>query len=93
VISVATPSLRHRNRREPTAPKLSLLIPSGRGASGDACMSKRSSRASICAEFRPLLRFVRLSSERTLEPVRQDGSFAEKQQAHPALLFRVKGGV
>ena len=39
----------------------------------------------------PLLVFVHPSSERTLEPVRQDGSFAEKQQSHPALLFLVQG--
>jgi hypothetical protein len=38
-----------------------------------------------------LLVFVQLSSKRTVEPVHQDGSFAEKQQSHPALLFLVQG--
>ena len=33
-----------------------------------------------------LLVVVHLSSERTLEPVRQDSSFAEKQKSHPPLL-------
>ena len=33
-----------------------------------------------------LLLLVHLSSERTVEPVRQDSSFAEKQEPHPALL-------
>ena len=36
-----------------------------------------------------LLVVVHLNSERTLEPVRQDCSFAEKQQSHRALLFLV----
>jgi hypothetical protein len=31
--------------------------------------------------------FVHLSSERTLEPVSHDSSFAEKQESHPALLL------
>jgi hypothetical protein len=34
-------------------------------------------------------RFVQLSSERTLEPVRQDRYLAEKQESHPALLVVV----
>jgi hypothetical protein len=38
----------------------------------------------------PLLAFVHLSSERTLEPVHQDSSFAEKQESHPALLLVVE---
>jgi hypothetical protein len=37
----------------------------------------------------PLLRFVHLSSERTVEPVRQDSSFAEMQEPHSALLLVV----
>jgi hypothetical protein len=37
---------------------------------------------------RPVL-FVHLSSERTLEPVRQDSSFAEKHESHTALLLVV----
>jgi hypothetical protein len=37
-----------------------------------------------------LLRFVQLSSERTLEPVRQDSSLAEKQESDPALLVVVR---
>jgi hypothetical protein len=37
-----------------------------------------------------LLRFVQLSSERTLEPVREDSSFAEKQESHRALLVVVQ---
>lgn len=36
-----------------------------------------------------LLLFVHLNSERTVEPVRQDGSFAEKQQSYRAHLFLV----
>jgi len=39
-----------------------------------------------------LLVVVHLSSERTLEPVRQDSSFAEKQESHPALLVVVPSG-
>jgi hypothetical protein len=35
---------------------------------------------------------VQLSSERTLEPVRKDCSFAEKQVSRPALLFLVRRG-
>jgi hypothetical protein len=41
---------------------------------------------------RPLLRFVHLSSERTVEPVRKDRSFAEKQQPQPAGLLVVLSG-
>jgi hypothetical protein len=37
-----------------------------------------------------LSRFVHLSSERTLEPVRKDCSFAEKQEPQPALLLVVR---
>jgi hypothetical protein len=37
----------------------------------------------------PLLVVVQLSSERTLEPVRHDSSFAEKQESHTALLVVV----
>jgi hypothetical protein len=40
----------------------------------------------------PLLRFVLLSSERTLERVRQDSSFTEKQEPHPALVLVVRSG-
>jgi hypothetical protein len=40
----------------------------------------------------PLLRFVHLSSEREVEPVRQDSSFAEKQKSHPALPLIVHSG-
>jgi hypothetical protein len=40
----------------------------------------------------PLLLLVQLSSERTVEPVRQDSSFAEKQESHPALLLLVLSG-
>jgi hypothetical protein len=39
-----------------------------------------------------LLLIVQLSSERTLEPVRKDCSFAEKQVSRPALLFLVRSG-
>jgi hypothetical protein len=39
-----------------------------------------------------LLLFVHLSSERTLEPVRRDCSFAEKQQPQAARLLVVRGG-
>ena len=37
-----------------------------------------------------VLRFVHLSSQRTLEPVRQDGWFAEKQEPNPALRLIVR---
>jgi hypothetical protein len=37
-----------------------------------------------------LLLVVHLNSERTAEHVRQDGSFAEKQQSYRALLFLVQ---
>jgi hypothetical protein len=40
----------------------------------------------------PLLVFVHCGSERTLEPVRQDGSFAEKRQSYRAHLFLVRRG-
>jgi hypothetical protein len=40
----------------------------------------------------PLLPLVQLSSQRTLEPVRKDRSFAEKQQPQPASLLVVRGG-
>jgi hypothetical protein len=36
-----------------------------------------------------LLVLVHCGSERTLEPVRQDGSFAEKRQSYRAHLFLV----
>jgi hypothetical protein len=39
-----------------------------------------------------LLLFVHPSSERTVEPVRQDSSFAEKQEPHPALVLVVPCG-
>jgi hypothetical protein len=35
---------------------------------------------------------VRKSGERTVEPVRQDGSFAEKQESRPARLRVVRNG-
>jgi hypothetical protein len=34
--------------------------------------------------------FVQLSSERTLEPVRQDSSFDEKEESHLAFLVVVR---
>jgi hypothetical protein len=37
----------------------------------------------------PLPGFVQPSSERTLNPVRRDNSFAEKQESHPARLLVV----
>jgi hypothetical protein len=37
-----------------------------------------------------LLLVVHLGSARTVEPVRQDSSFAEKQKSHPALQFVVQ---
>ena len=39
--------------------------------------------------YRPLLRFVRLSSERAAQAVRHDCSFAEKQESPSALLVVV----
>ena len=39
-----------------------------------------------------LLRVVHLSSERTLEPVRKDCAFAEKQQPQAARLLVVQSG-
>ena len=50
---------------------------------------ERSSQQVRAPRVGPLLRFVQLSSERTLEPLRQDSSFAEKQESHPALLVVV----
>jgi hypothetical protein len=40
-----------------------------------------------------LLRLVRLSSELTVQAVRQDCSFAKKRESPPALLVVVQGGV
>jgi hypothetical protein len=51
-----------------------------------------SSGASARAAFQPPLRFVHLSSERTGEPVREDGSFAEKQNSHLARRLVVLSG-
>jgi hypothetical protein len=42
--------------------------------------------------MRPLLRFVRLSSERASQAVRQDCSAAKKQEPPPALLVVVRSG-
>ena len=53
---------------------------------------ERSSQQVSRASCRPLLGFVQLSSERTLEPVRQDSSFAEKQQPQPARLLLIQSG-
>ena len=47
------------------------------------CLGKTPGQDGLAA----LLLLVHLNSERTVEPVRQDGSFAEKQQSHRALLF------
>ena len=40
----------------------------------------------------PLLLFVQPSSERTVESLREDGSFAEKRKSHPGLLLVVHSG-
>ena len=73
-------------------PELLLLVLSGRELHtiGDARIRGKEQPAGSRASCRPLLRFVQLSSERTLEPVRQDSSFAEKQESHPALLVVVQ---
>jgi hypothetical protein len=39
-----------------------------------------------------LLVFVHLNSERTVEPVRKDCCFAEKQEPQPALLLAARCG-
>jgi hypothetical protein len=72
--------------------KRSPLVPSKRARvrGGDARTRRKQQRAvGAHLALDRLLRYVHLSSERTLEPVRQDGSFAEKQQSHGALLFLV----
>jgi hypothetical protein len=56
----------------------------------DAC-SARAKEASA-RERSALFLVVHLSSQRTLEPVRQDGCFAEKQGPGPALLLIVHPG-
>jgi len=48
-----------------------------------------SSGHSPCVACRPLLVFVRLSSERVRQAVRQDCSFVKKQESPPALLVVV----
>jgi hypothetical protein len=50
---------------------------------------QNSSGASGRRQVQRLLRFVQLSSERTLEPVRQDSSFAKKQESPAARLVLV----
>jgi len=74
--------------------RVALVVPSGRGlrTGGDAHIRGKEQPAGSRASCRPLLRFVHLNSERTAEHVRQDGSFAEKQQSHRALLFLVPSG-
>jgi hypothetical protein len=59
-----------------------------------SCFSRHSDIAAVAesADWQRLLLPVHLNSERTVEPVRQDGSFAEKQQSHRALLFLVPSG-
>jgi hypothetical protein len=50
-------------------------------------------RESAVAQLRPspaLLLFVHPSSERLVEPVRQDSSFSEKQAPHPTRLLVVQ---
>jgi hypothetical protein len=75
-------STAHRN-----ASKTSALqnVPLRRTAASARCGSAATRDRLIAS----LLAFVHLSSQRTLEPVRQDGCFAEKQEPHPALLLIV----
>ena len=53
------------------------------------CAVVRAEQHSLNAHFECSW-YVHLNSERTVEPVRQDGSLAEKQQSHRALLFLVQ---
>ena len=55
----------------------------------DTFAYQRSSGSPSRIAARPLLRFVRLSSERVRQAVPQDCSFAEKQASPPALLVVV----
>ena len=50
---------------------------------------RRNSGAPARVAYRPLLRFVRLSSEQARQAVRQDYSFAKKQEPRPALVVIV----
>jgi hypothetical protein len=47
-------------------------------------------RLRSCGPRAALLLIVHTGSDRTVEPVRQDSSFAEKQESHPALLLVVQ---
>ena len=65
---------------------------------GVSCVPARADRtrgkeqpADSRVSYRPLLRFVHLSSQRALEPVRQDGRVAEKHEPEPALLSSASG--
>jgi hypothetical protein len=58
-----------------------------REASRDARYLKGAAMLQPGVACRPLLVFVQPSSERTREPVREDCSFAEKQECHPARLL------
>ena len=84
----------------PAAAKRAFLIPGislsrSRGASCERAKSphpwKEQRRGSCAPTCRPLLIFVQLSSQGTVEPVRQDGCFAEKQEPHPALVLILSG--
>ena len=70
------------------------LVPSGRElrAGGDARIRGKGQPAGSRASCRSLLGFVHLSSERRAERVRQDSSFAEKQESRPALPPIVRSG-
>jgi hypothetical protein len=69
--------------------QLILLVPAGHvmPTCGDARHSESRSEQARALRAARLLRFVHPSSERKVKPVRQDSSFAEKQEPHPALVL------
>jgi hypothetical protein len=58
----------------------------------DAASVEGAAKRLVRATCRPLLIFVQERSELTLDPVRRDNSFAEKQESHPARLLVVPSG-
>jgi hypothetical protein len=78
--------------RQASRVALLLVVPSGHvmATCGDARIPQSSSEQARALRAARLLRFVHLSSQGTVEPVRQDGCFAEKQEPHPALVLIVR---
>src|SRR3954454_6459424 len=66
------------------------LSSSGTSSPPDRQSCTSTGRSIPDSETLPL--FVHPSSERLIEPVRQDSSFAEKQESHPTRLLVVQGG-